>query len=86
MARVSLPYAPARSKSGSRADRHISGLENTYRLGLSTGALTSFSKIHEVGFWKTNLISENEPELGAQYAEQWKRSAILQKGGTKRVR
>ncbi|MBY3206876.1 hypothetical protein [Rhizobium laguerreae] len=39
-------------------------------------ALTCFSEIHEVGFWKTDLIPENEPGLGAQYAEQWKRNVM----------
>jgi len=39
-------------------------------------ALTCFSEIHEVGFWKTELLSENEPGLGAQYAEQWKRNVM----------
>ena len=39
-------------------------------------ALTCFSEIHEVGFWKTDLLSENEPGLGARYAEQWKRNVM----------
>ncbi len=39
-------------------------------------ALTCFSEIHEVGFWKTDLLPENEPGLGAQYAEQWKRNVM----------
>lgn len=39
-------------------------------------ALTCFSEIHEVGFWKTDLLPENEPGLGSQYAEQWKRNVM----------
>lgn len=39
-------------------------------------ALTCFSEIHEVGFWKTDLTGENEPGLGAQHAEQWKRNVM----------
>lgn len=39
-------------------------------------ALTCFSEIHEVGFWKTDLIDENEPGLGAQYADQWKKNVM----------
>lgn len=35
--------------------------------------LTCFSEIHEVGFWKTDLTDENEPGLGAEHAEQWKK-------------
>ena len=38
--------------------------------------LTCFSEIHEVGFWKIDLTSENEPGLGAQHAEQWKRNVM----------
>lgn len=37
-------------------------------------ALLCFTEIHEVGFWKTDLLPENEPGLGASYAEQWKRN------------
>ncbi len=35
-------------------------------------ALTCFTEIHEVGFWKTDLLSENAPGLAASFAEQWK--------------
>lgn len=38
--------------------------------------LTCFSEIHEVGFWKTDLTDENEPGLGAQHAEQWKKNVM----------
>ncbi|NNH41886.1 hypothetical protein [Rhizobium laguerreae] len=36
--------------------------------------LTCFSEIHEVGFWKTDLT--DEPGLGAQHAEQWKKNVM----------
>ncbi len=39
-------------------------------------ALTCFSEIHEVGFWKTDLTGENEPGLGVQYVEQWLKSVM----------
>lgn len=39
-------------------------------------ALSCFSEIHEVGFWKTDLTSENEPGLAAQHAEQWKKNVM----------
>ncbi|NTF18178.1 hypothetical protein G6L37_07145 [Agrobacterium rubi] len=46
--------------------------------GMSTisHALTCFSEIHEVGFWKTDLVGENEPGLGSRHAEQWKRNVM----------
>lgn len=39
-------------------------------------ALTCFTEIHEVGFWKTELTGETEPGLGAQFAEQWKSNTM----------
>lgn len=39
-------------------------------------ALTCFSAIHEDGFRKTELLSENEPGLGARFAAQWKRNVM----------
>jgi len=39
-------------------------------------ALTCFSEIHETGFWKTDLLPENEPGLAKQHSEQWKRNVM----------
>lgn len=39
-------------------------------------ALSCFAEIHEVGFWKTDLLPENEPGLGSRYAEQWKKNVM----------
>ncbi|PRX09020.1 UNVERIFIED_ORG: hypothetical protein BCL66_10897 [Martelella mediterranea] len=35
-------------------------------------ALTCFSEIHEVGFWKAELLPENKPGLANQFVQQWK--------------
>lgn len=39
-------------------------------------ALTCFSEIHEVGFWKSELLPENEPGLADQFVQQWKKNVI----------
>jgi hypothetical protein len=39
-------------------------------------ALTCFSEIHEVGFWKTELRSENEPGLAEKFSMQWKKNVM----------
>jgi hypothetical protein len=39
-------------------------------------ALSCFTEIHEVGFWKTDLLPENEPGLGSRFAEQWKKNVV----------
>lgn len=39
-------------------------------------ALACFTKIHEVGFWNTDLLPENSPGLGASFAEQWKKTVL----------
>lgn len=39
-------------------------------------ALICFTEIHEVGFWKTDLTSENEPGLADQYVQQWKKNVL----------
>lgn len=46
------------------------------KMSSTENALTCFSEIHEVGFWKTELGGENEPGLGAQHAEQWKKNVM----------
>jgi len=39
-------------------------------------ALTCFSEIHEVGFWKADLTGENEPGLADQFVQQWKKNVM----------
>ena len=39
-------------------------------------ALTCFSEIHEVGFWKSELLPENEPGLADQFVQQWKNNVM----------
>ncbi|WP_439624010.1 hypothetical protein [Shinella sp.] len=39
-------------------------------------ALTCFSEIHEVGFWKSELLPENQPGLADQFIQQWKKNVI----------
>ena len=39
-------------------------------------ALICFSEIHEVGFWKSELLPENEPGLADQFVQQWKKNVM----------
>ncbi|MDW9439236.1 MULTISPECIES: hypothetical protein [Sinorhizobium] len=45
------------------------------KMSSTENALTCFSEIHEVGFWKTDLTDENEPGLADQYVKQWKKTS-----------
>lgn len=38
--------------------------------------LTCFSEIHEVGFWRTELLPENEPGLAEKHVQQWKKNVM----------
>ncbi|WP_313292058.1 hypothetical protein [Rhizobium rhizoryzae] len=60
-----IQYSPERL---AKLCAKMSNIENT---------LTCFSEIHQVGFWKRELLPENEPGLANRYSEAWTRSVMI---------